>query len=117
MSRVRNVESNIVEEKTTVEWTPEEKKDIPPRYGCEILVENGTLAQIKDPSFPNDAYIVYYTIKEKSYMDLCRGTRVKIFDMYYDKFGPDVVKKIDFGYGRVNPKLWGYKSPEKKKRK
>jgi hypothetical protein len=37
--------------------------------------------------------------------------------MYYDKYGPGAVKKIDFGYGRTNPKLWGYKQPEKKKRK
>ena len=37
--------------------------------------------------------------------------------MYYDKFGPGVVKKIDWGYGRVSPKIWGYKSPEKKRRK
>jgi hypothetical protein len=50
-------------------------------------------------------------------MDLCRGTRVKIFDMYYDKFGPDVITKIDWGYGRVSPRIWGYKAPEKKKRK
>ena len=91
MSRVRNLESNTIEDNTTVEWTPEEKKDIPPRYGCEILVENGTLAQIKDTSFPNDAYVVSYTLKGNYYMDLCRGTRVKIFDMYYDKFGPGVL--------------------------
>ena len=84
MSRVRNVESNITEEKTTMEWTPEEKKDIPPRYGCEILIENASLAQVKDPSFPNDAYIVSYTLKGNSYMDLCRGTRVKIFDILYE---------------------------------
>ena len=117
VSRVRNIESNTIEDKTTVEWTPEEKKDIPPRYGCEILVENGTVSQIKDPSFPNDAYIVWYTVNENSYMDLCRGTRVKIFDMYYDKFGPGSVQKIDFGYGRVSPKVWGYRAPEKKRRK
>ena len=117
VSVVHNVESNTIEDKTTVEWTPEEKKDIPPRYGCEILIENGTVSQIKDPSFPNDAYIVWYTVNESSYMDLCRGTRVKIFDMYYDKFGPGAVKKIDWGYGRVSPRMWGYRAPEKKRRK
>jgi hypothetical protein len=100
-----------------VEWTPEERKDIPPRYGCDILIENGTLSQIKDPSFPNDAYIVSYTIKGNSYMDLCRGAKVKIFDMYYDKFGPGVVTRIYWGNVRVSPKIWGYRAPEKKKRK
>ena len=36
--------------------------------------------------------------------------------MYYDKYGPGSVQKIDFGYGRTNPKVWGYKQPEKKKK-
>lgn len=27
-------------------------------------------------------------------MDLCRGRNVKIFDMYYDKYGPGAVKKL-----------------------
>jgi hypothetical protein len=37
--------------------------------------------------------------------------------MYYDKYGPGTVKKIDFGYGRTNPRVWGYKPKEAKKRK
>ena len=37
--------------------------------------------------------------------------------MYYDKYGPGSVQKIDFGYGKSRPKMWGYKSPEGKKRK
>ena len=36
--------------------------------------------------------------------------------MYWDKFGSNL-KSIDFGNGRINPKLWGYKAPESKKRK
>ena len=39
-----------------------------------------------------------------------------IFDMYWDKFR-EGLKSIDFGYGRVNPRLWGYQSPKTKKRK
>lgn len=108
----------IAEEKVGMEWTPEEKKSLPPLYGCEIVLENTTIEQAKDPSFPNDAYLVFYTVNGKDYIDLCRsGKRVSIFDLYYDKFGTGVVQKIDWGYGRTNPRLWGYKSPEKKKRK
>ena len=58
-----------------MEWTPEEKKDIPPLYGCEILLENTTMDLVKDPSFPNDAYIVVYRVNNKKYIDLCRGNR------------------------------------------
>lgn len=100
-----------------MEWTQEEKMNLPPRYGCQILLENATLEQAKDTSFPTDAYLVFYTIDGKNYIDLCRGTRTKVFDLYYDKFGPGVIQKIDWGYGRTNPKVWGYKQPEKKKRK
>ena len=107
----------VAKEEVVVEWTSEEKKSLPPRYGCELLFEKTTLQQIKDPSLPNDAYLVIYEVDGSSYMDLCRGTRVRIFDLYYDKFGPGALIKIDWGYGRTNPKLWGYKQPEKKKRK
>lgn len=107
----------VFEKEVILEWTQEEKNTIPPRYGCQIILENTTIEQAKDSSFPNDAYLIWYQVEDKNYMDLCRGTRTNIFDLYYDKFGPGTVKKIDFGYGRTNPKLWGYKQTERKKRK
>jgi hypothetical protein len=91
---------------------------IPSKYGCEILLEKTTLQEVKNPSFPNDAYLIWYLVDGKEYLDLCRTPKmVTLFDMYYDKYGPGAVKKIDFGYGRVSPKLWAYKKPEKKKKK
>jgi hypothetical protein len=104
-------------EKSTVEYGKEEKVVLPSTYGCEILLEKTSIEKAKDTSFPNDAYLIWYVEKQKEHIDLVRGTRVRIFDMYYDKYGPGAVKKIDFGYGRTNPKLWGIKQPEKKKRK
>jgi hypothetical protein len=106
-----------VAEKEMTQWTPEEKKETSSRYGCEILFERATLAQVKDPSLPSDAYLIFYRIDNETYMDLCRGRRVKVFDLYYDKFGPGSVQKIDFGYGRVSPRVWGYKAPDGKKKK
>ena len=91
-------------------WTAEEKRDLPPKYGCELLIADASMDQVKDSSFPSDAYLIYYKINENNYIDLCRGRRVNLFDLYYDKFGPGTIQKIDFGYGRVNPRLWGYKS-------
>jgi hypothetical protein len=110
------MESALLEKKMS-HWTSEEKKNIPPQYGCELLFDRTTLDQVKDPSLPNDAYIVIYETEKQSFMDLCRGKRVNIFDMYYDKFGPGSVKKIDWGFGRVNPRNWGYKSNDAKKKK
>lgn len=108
---------NTVAEQTMAEKKQESNFTNPASYGCEILFERTTLQQVKDPSLPSDAYIVIYQVDNETYMDLCRGNRIKIFDMYYDKYGPGSLKKIDWGYGRVNPKLWGYKAPEKKKKR
>jgi hypothetical protein len=104
-------------EKNMAEYGREEQNILPSAYGCEILLEKTSVKQAKDTSFPNDAYLIWYDVDGKEEIDLVRGSRVRIFDMYYDKYGPGAVKKIDFGYGRTNPKLWGLKQPEKKKRK
>jgi hypothetical protein len=109
--------ATVSAEKNMADQGREEKTILPVRYGCEILLEKTSLEKAKDTSFPNDAYLIWYTTDDNQYIDLTRGTRVRIFDMYYDKYGPGSIQKIDFGYGRVSPKLWGYKQPEKKKRK
>jgi len=109
--------STFVKEKKMAEKRTEQNTSNPATYGCEILLEKTTLQKVKDPSFPSDAKLIWYEIDGETYIDLCRGRNVKIFDMYYDKYGPGVVQKIDFGYGRVSPKIWGYKAPEAKKRK
>ncbi len=91
---------------------------LPHEYGCEIILENTSIEKAKDSSLPSDAYLIWYIVDGEKRVDLTRTPkRVNLFDMYYDKYGPGSVQKIDFGYGRVNPKLWGYKQPEKKKRK
>ena len=95
----------------------EERNILPSSYGCDILLQETTLDKAKDSSFPNDAYLIWYNTNGTQKLDLVRGSRVRIFDMYYDKYGPGAVQKIDFGYGRTNPKLWGYKQPEKKKKR
>ena len=104
-------------EKDMAEYEKEEKNILPSRYGCDILLEKTNIEQAKDSSFPSDAYLIWYITEGKQYLDLTRGSKIRIFDMYYDKYGPGSIQKIDFGYGRTNPKLWGYKQPEKKKRR
>jgi len=91
---------------------------LPHEYGCEILLQKTTLDKVKDPSFPNDAYCIWYKVDEDIFMDLTRcRKRSDLFDMYYDTYGSGAVQKIDFGYGRTNPKLWGIKSTEKNKKR
>ena len=99
-------------------WTPSEKEALKEQYGCEILIENGSLDEVSTTDAPSDAWVVTYEIDGTVHRDLTRGTRVKLFDMYYDKFTS--VKRIEYGMGTIKPSLWGYSgeaAPKKKKRK
>ena len=115
MSTVK--EEKKMEKKETY-WTPTEKESLKETYGTEILVENGSPADVMTREAPTDASIVTYTVDGKEHQDLTRGSRVKLFDMYYDKFTN--VKRIEYGQRTIKPSLWGYSSeaaPKKKKRK
>ena len=115
MSTVK--EEKKVEKRETY-WTPTEKESLKETYGTEILVENGAPADVMTKEAPTDASIITYTVDGKEHQDLTRGSRVKLFDMYYDKFTN--VKRIEYGQGTIKPSLWGYSSeaaPKKKKRK
>ena len=101
-----------------VEEEKQESKIQPSDYSCEILLEKTTLDKAKDPKFPSDAFNVTYVVEGKEYLDVIRsGKQVNVFDYYYDKYGKDSVQKIDWGYGNVNPNQYGYKTPEKKKKR
>ena len=104
-------------------WTKEEKENTKNNYSCEILISNGSFEQVRTREVPTDACIIQYMVDNTDCYDLARGTRVKLFDMYYDKFKQGL-KSIDYGKGTISPKLWKYASPQsngngngKKKRK
>ena len=99
----------------------EEKKEVnrfnPSDYSCQVLQENTTLEKANDKSFPSDAYLVWYNVEGNEILDLTRSAKkANIFDMYYDKYKTDL-KRIEYGAGTINPSQYGYKSPEKKKRR
>ena len=92
------------------------KPEDPSSYGCQILQEKTTLDAANDKTLPNDARLIWYVVDGVEYIDLTRCKKTsQLFDMYYDRYGKGAVQRIDFGYGTVNPKLWGYKSKDKKK--
>lgn len=108
----------VDQEKEMAEFGSDVNEVNPSDYSCQILLEKTTLEAAKDTSFPNDARLVWYVVDGKEYIDLTRCSKVvKLFDMYYDKYGKGAVQKIDFGYGTANPKLWGQKPKKEKKRK
>ena len=108
----------VEENKKMAEFSKKENPILPHEYNCEILLEKTTIEKAKDFSFPNDAYLIWYIVDGEQHIDLTRcHKKVNLFDMYYDKYGPGSVQKIDFGHGRVNPRIWGNKQHEKRKRK
>ena len=97
-------------------WSSDERKLISD-YGCQLIAEDATVDQIQDKKLPTDTSIVSYVVEGKVLKDLCRGSQVRIFDLYYDKFGKGSVKGIDFGNGTLNPAQWGYKPPERTRKR
>ena len=97
-------------------WTKAEKEESKEKYGCEIVIENGSLNEVRTTNAPTDSYIAHYIHDDRDHYDLVRGTRVKIFDMYYDKFKSGL-KSIEYGSGNVKPNLWGYKTQSKNKKR
>ena len=119
MSKPLGETAQLEKKETKVIWSKKEKETSKELYGCEIIIENGSLNEVMTTDAPTDAWIITYEIDGTVHRDLTRGTRVKLFDMYYDKFKMGV-KIIDYGKGTVKPALWGYNNttaPKKKKRK
>ena len=118
LGQLTSTEKSEKPEKKETYWTTTEKESLKETYGTEILIENGSLNEVMTTEAPSDAWVVTYEIDGIVHRDLTRGTRVKLFDMYYDKFTS--VKRIEYGMGTIKPSLWGYSgeaAPKKKKRK
>ena len=103
-------------EKKKVIWTKEERDTLKEKYGSEIIVEDGSLEDVSIKKAPTDAHIIQYLHEDKVRYDLTRGTKVTIFDMYWDKFKGGL-KSINYGNGGIKPNLWGYSTPTKKKKR
>jgi len=97
-------------------WTTEERQTSKEKYGCEVLIEDGSIEDVSITNAPSDSYIIRYSYKDKERFDLTRGSRVTLFDMYWDKFKGGI-KSIEYGRGTIKPNLWGYQSPSTKKKK
>ena len=109
--------TEVKTEKQVAEEQQEDDKMRPEEYSCQILLDKTSLEKANDKSFPTDAYLVWYNVDGNELLDVTRSSKqVNIFDMYYYKYGKDL-KRIEWGFGAVNPSQWGYKQPEKKKRR
>ena len=110
------VKEEIKKEEKKLIWTKEEREKLNSEYGSEILVENGSYEDVNTTQAPSDAYIIKYMHEDKIRFDLTRGTKIKLFDMYWDKFKGGI-KSIEYGMGSIKPNLWGYQSTPTRKKK
>ena len=97
-------------------WTKDERENSKENYCCEILISNGTFEQVSSREFPTDACIIKYYVDNAVCYDLTRGSQLKLFDMYYDKFKSNLIS-INYGKGNIKPGLWMYQKPKEKKKR
>ena len=110
--QIKRSEQEVKEERK------EEVKINPADYSCEIIQEKTTFDKSNDRKLPSDAFNVTYVVEGETHLDVTRSAKmVNVFDMYYDRYGKDCVQKIDYGHGTINPGQWGYKAPEKKRKR
>ena len=83
--------------------------------GINIIHINCDPSFADDKSLPRDSYLVTYGDQGEERFDVVQGLQGDIFDHYWDKFRD--VRGMVWTEGKVNPKSWGYKAPETKKRK
>lgn len=83
----------------------------------KIINENCDQELAKDRTLPYNVYIVSYEVDAVMAYDLVISDKnMDIFDYYWDKYR-EGLKGWKQSEGRVNPRLWGNKQPEKKKKR
>ncbi len=81
-----------------------------------ILHQNCDPEVANDRSLPYTAYLVEYKIDGALAYDLViPDKQIEIFDYYWDRYREDL-KGWKQSEGRVNPKLWGNKPKESKRK-
>ena len=84
--------------------------------GLKVINADSDPTLSEDKSLPSNAYLVEYIQDEVTHFDIVTCQKmVEIFDEYYDKYKKNLIN-ITQTEGRINPKLWGYSSSDKKKK-
>ena len=69
----------------------------------------------KDTSLPNNSCLVIYIENNRRKYDIVMSSKmVLIFDEYWDRYKDNLISII-YTEGRVNPRMWGIETKEKKK--
>lgn len=83
----------------------------------KFIHQNCDPTMANDRGLPYNAYLVTYEDDGQTKYDVVQcNKKVEIFDHYWDRYR-EGLKSFKQSEGRVNPKLWGNKPKEDKKRK
>ena len=82
--------------------------------GINIIHVNCDPSAAQDSSLPRDSYLVTYGDNDEQKHDVVQGLQSDIFDHYWDKYRD--FRAMKWTDGKANPKMWGYKKSEKKKK-
>jgi len=83
----------------------------------KILHQNCDPELANDRSLPYTAYLVTYEIDGAIAYDLViPDKQLEIFDYYWDRYR-EGLKGWKQSEGRINPKMWGVKPPDEKKKR
>ena len=87
--------------------------------GVTVICNGCGVEAAKDKTLPTTSWLISCKNEEKQWSDIVMGSRVAVFDSYYDAFGKNVIQRMDWTSGTVNPTSWNVavKSPTKKKRR
>lgn len=86
------------------------------RHECLLLMEETSAEELRelDSDLPSDTHLVLAEKEGEFYADAVRAYKMAdIFDAYYDQGYQ--VKLIQYGYGRIKPKLYTSQPKEEKK--
>ena len=78
-----------------------------------IIYRDCEQSAAKDKTLPLNSYIVSYKSKDRVMYDIVQGTKVAIFDHYYDQYRNFI--SMEWTEGKVNPKMYGYTAKKVKK--
>tara|TARA_B100000902_G_scaffold397474_1_gene461379 strand:+ start:5393 stop:5656 length:264 start_codon:yes stop_codon:yes gene_type:complete len=81
-----------------------------------ILFEKCEKEKANDTGLPYTAYLITYMVDGVETYDISTANKTsELFDYYYDKYKKNFIR-FDQTDGRINPKLYGYQSPESSKK-
>ena len=88
------------------------------KASCTTVIYTGCDDSVAhDKNLPTTAYLIKCKDGDKEWQDVVMGTRVSIFDSYWDVFKKNVIEKMDWTSGTINPSSWNSKPKPPKKRR